>query len=118
MVEKPKSSRYGIGIARKLRRTQTEAEEILWSHIRNRQLDAAKFRRQHPIGRYIADFYCHSAGLVIEIDGGIHSESSQAEYDGIREEILNQGGLTVLRLSNEQLLNDIEAALDVIRSHL
>ena len=118
MVEKPVKSRYGVGVARRLCRTQTEAEEILWSHLRNSQLDGAKFRRQHPIGRYIADFYCHSANLVLEIDGSTHSQSGQVEYDGVREEILNQGGLKVLRFTNEQIHINIQGALDVIRSHI
>ena len=118
VVENPKHPDYTVGIAKRLRKTQTEAEEILWSQLRSRRLGGAKFRRQHPIGRYIADFYCHSASLVVEIDGGIHNQADRAEYDGVRDDTLIQGGLKVLRLNNEQILIDIEGALDLIKSRL
>jgi len=68
--------------ARQLRQQQTPAEQILWSCLRNRRLGGIKFKRQHPLGRFVADFYCHEAGLVIELDGAIHLERDQAERAG------------------------------------
>ncbi len=99
--------------ARHLRRHQTPAEEILWQMLRNRQFLDLKFRRQHQIGLYIADFYCHDARLVIELDGGIHRGSRKR--DRWRDEDLETLGLTVLRIPNQQLLDDPEQVLDRIR---
>ena len=70
-----------IEYAKALRKQMTPAEEIMWKELRNRNFSKFKFRRQHPIERFIADFYCPEKKLVIEIDGGIHSNSIQKEYD-------------------------------------
>ena len=67
--------------AMELRRTMTEAEIILWNELRNKKLNGYKFRRQHPIKNYVADFYCHEARLVVEVDGEIHKDESTKEYD-------------------------------------
>ena len=64
-----------------LRKNQTETEEIIWQCLRNRKLLNFKFRRQHPLHQYISDFYCHEAKLIIEIDGGIHNNPENQEYD-------------------------------------
>jgi len=84
--------------ARELRQPQTPAEVKLWAHLRSRQIDGLKFRRQHPIDRFIIDFYCAEAKLCIEIDGDSHAE--QAEYDQARTEYLNERGYTVMRFTN------------------
>lgn len=89
-----------------------EAEQLLWSLLRNRRLAGAKFRRQHPIGRYIMDFYCHEKKLVIELDGGQHSE--QQDYDQRRDIYLNQLGIRVLRFWNNQMLQETESVLEKI----
>ncbi len=81
---------------RKLRKTQTNVEKLLWYLLRNRQIANAKFRRQHPIGPYIVDFYCHEASLAIELDGGQHAEQ-QLDYDHNRTEYIESQGIKVLR---------------------
>jgi very-short-patch-repair endonuclease len=98
--------------ARELRQTQTPAEDILWACLRNRGLLNAKFRRQHNLGPYIADLYCHEAKLVIELDGGVHQ--SQTVRDGDRDEWMQQQGLRVLRISNVQVFADVERVLGLI----
>jgi very-short-patch-repair endonuclease len=102
--------------ARELRKQQTPAEAILWECLRDRQLLNAKFRRQHNIGQIIADFYCHEAKLIIEVDGGIHS--TQRDRDQIRDEWANAQGLTILRLTNDEILENIEQALKKIATYL
>ena len=74
--------------ARRLRRDQTETERRLWARLRARQLCGAKFRRQHPIGRFVADFCCLEHGLVVELDGGQHFESRQMKRDAKRDAFL------------------------------
>lgn len=98
--------------ARELRRQQTPAESILWECLRDRRLCDTKFRRQHNIGRYIADFYCHPHRLVIELDGEIH-RYRQAE-DAIRENWLRSQGFTVLRFANDEVFNNLSAVLEHI----
>ena len=93
--------------ARELRKNQTEAERTLWKHLRLRQFGAHKFRRQAPIGPYIVDFVCFENGLVIELDGGQHSE--QVLYDSERTKWLESQGFHVLRFWNGQVLNETEA---------
>ncbi|CAG0928389.1 hypothetical protein TFLX_00896 [Thermoflexales bacterium] len=87
---------------------QTPAEQKLWSRLRNRQLNGFKFRRQHPIERFIIDFYCDEAKLCIEIDGDSHAE--QIEYDQARTAYLNELGYTVIRFINREVFNQCEAA--------
>ncbi len=98
--------------ARELRQPQTPAEAKLWAHLRNRQLDGFKFRRQHPIGRFIVDFYCAACRLVIEIDGDSHAE--QIEYDQARTEWLNDLGYQVIRFTNREVFRRLEAVLEAI----
>lgn len=98
--------------ARELRRRMTPAEEQLWQELRGGRLGSLKFRRQQVIGGYIADFYCDSLGLVIEIDGPVHD--AQIDYDRVREEAINLHGLRVLRFSNDQVLNRLPDTLAMI----
>jgi len=98
--------------ARKLREHMTEAEERLWHFLKNKQLKGYKFRRQHPIKDFIADFYCHQVRLVIEVDGEIHH--SQKEYDDGRSYELQALGITVIRFSNAEVLNEITHVLEKI----
>lgn len=93
--------------ARRLRHNQTDAEKRLWSRLRARQLCSAKFRRQHPIGRFIADFCCVEHGLVVELDGGQHA--AQAEADRRRSAFLARKGYRVLRFWDNEVMEDIEA---------
>lgn len=100
-------------LTREMRHEPTQAEEALWRQLRRRQLDGLHFRRQHSLDRFIVDFYCASAGLVIEVDGSVH-EGSQ-EGDATRQGFLESLGLRVLRFTNQQVLNDPDAVLRQIR---
>jgi very-short-patch-repair endonuclease len=100
--------------ARKLRKSMTESEQLLWQHLKKRQLNGFKFRRQHPMAKFIADFYCHSVKLVIEVDGGIHRIKDRKEYDILRTNELDQLGVTVIRFTNEEVENNIELVLKKI----
>ena len=101
-----------------LRKVQTDAEEIIWQSLRNRKLLDYKFRRQHPLHKYIADFYCNEAKLIIEIDGGIHNQVDNEEYDKNRSYELNEIGITVLRFTNEEVNGNLQMVLNSIRGHL
>ncbi len=98
--------------ARELRKQQTSAKEILWQCLRSRRLENLKFRRQHNIGQFIADFYCHGARLVIELDGLIHN--SQKERDKDRDLWMRSNGFTVLRFRNEDIFDSLEIVLTKI----
>lgn len=98
--------------ARELRRPQTPAESRLWARLRNRQLGGFKFRRQHPIGRFIVDFYCVEARLVVEIDGDSHLD--QVEYDAGRTVWLSEQGNSVIRFTNQEIHQQLDAVLEAI----
>jgi very-short-patch-repair endonuclease len=100
--------------ARELRKEITLAEKLLWSRLRNKQLKGLKFRRQHPLGPFIADFYCAARRLVVEIDGDIHD--LQPERDAARTEQFKQYGYRLIRFRNKQVLNDIEDVLVAIEA--
>lgn len=99
-------------IARQKRKEPTEAENVLWQNLRNRQLSGFKFRRQHAVERFIVDFYCPEAGLVIEVDGPIHEY--QKEEDSIRQAFIESQELRLLRFTNEEVLNNINRVLNEI----
>ena|SRR5215210_6747790 len=103
---------------RRLRAEQTQAEATLWQLLRNRKLIGGKFRRQVPIGRYVADFYCHERKLIIELDGEVHSDPDQRVHDHNRDTFLLSLGLRILRISNEEALGDPQKVLDQIRKTL
>jgi len=94
-----------------LRKNMTESELLLWERLRNKRFKGLKFRRQHPIQTFIADFYCHKLKLIIELDGGYHNSAEQKLKDLEREEILKFNELTLIRFSNEEVINDIESVL-------
>ncbi len=101
--------------ARALRKGQTDAEALLWSRLRNRQLFGLKFRRQHPLGRYFADFACVEIGLVIELDGGQHTEPAVIDYDTRRKEEMAGMGFQTLRFWDNDVLKEIDAVMEQIR---
>ena len=101
-----------------LRKTQTDAEDIIWQSLRNRKMLGFKFRRQHPLGKYIADFYCFEAKLVIEIDGEIHNQLENKEYDENRSFELEELGITVIRFTNKEVGDNLEKVLNSIKKHL
>ena len=98
--------------AREMRSRMTDAEALLWMLLRNRRIAGAKFRRQHPVGRYILDYYCVEKKLGIELDGGQHGEA--VDYDEHRENWLRSQGIRVLRFWNNQMLAETEAVMEVI----
>jgi very-short-patch-repair endonuclease len=97
---------------RKLRREQTPAEELLWSELRGRKLGGFKFRRQHQIGRFIADFYCAEAKLIVEIDGGIHLR--QVPEDSERTKDLISSGYRVIRFANAEVESNLGGVCEKI----
>ena len=101
--------------ARALRREMTEAEGKLWSELRDRRLDQIKFRRQVPVGKYVADFACLEAGLIVEIDGSQHAESDSDRVRGVE---LKARGFRVLRFWNDDVLKDVNAVCDTIIAYV
>ena len=100
--------------ARALRSASTDAELLLWSKLRARQLAGVKFRRQHPVGPYFADFACVELGLVIELDGGQHADLTTLHYDTQREEAMRALGFTTLRFWDNEVLTQTDAVLERI----
>lgn len=103
--------------AHQLRQRTTEAENVLWNAVKGKQL-GVRFRRQHPVQQFIADFYCHSALLVVELDGGYHDTEAQTLADQKRTDALEASGLKVIRFHNEEVLDNLERVLEVIRGYL
>ncbi|BAZ69642.1 hypothetical protein NIES4106_44150 [Fischerella sp. NIES-4106] len=99
-------------IARQMRREPTPAEEKLWQKLRHKQLLGFKFRRQHTIDRFIVDFYCGEARLVVEVDGEVHDYTQ--EEDAIRQDFLESLGLRVVQFRNEEVLNAIDGVVEEI----
>ena len=100
--------------ARALRRNSTDAELIIWSELRDHRLAGASFRRQVPIGNYIADFVCHSARLVIELDGGQHFSDQAEQKDAARSAVIEAKGFQVLRFSNHDMMTNRDGVLEAI----
>ena len=99
--------------ARKLRKEMTLPEGMLWKRLRGKQA-GMKFRAQHPIGRYIVDFYCSAARLVVEVDGMAHDNPDRAERDRIRDLYLIENGYDVLHLAAADILRDVDGAVDAV----
>ncbi len=112
----PRSSANVKGAARQMRKEPTRSESLLWSALRNRRLASRKFRRQHPVGRFILDFYCQEERLAVEVDGPVHETKRQA--DGERQQILESMGIRFLRLSAALIESDLPAALAAIEEAL
>jgi len=102
--------------AKSLRQRQTNAEQILWRHLRDRRLNNYKFRRQMPTGTYVADFVCMSARLIVEIDGGQHAV--QTHHDEQRTDYLRRQGFKVIRFWNNDVLQNLDGVLIVILREL
>lgn len=99
------------------RREMTQSETILWKALRH-ELRAYRFRRQHPIGDYIADFVCLSRRLIVEVDGGYHYTCEQQDDDQMRTDYLNQMGFEVMRFKNEEVDFDVKAVISMIKEKL
>ncbi len=100
--------------ARSLRKNSTDAERILWSELRDHRLNGAGFRRQVPIGNYIADFMCHATKLVIELDGGQHFSEQGEQADAARAAAIEAKGFRVLRFSNHEVMTNRAGVLETI----
>lgn len=103
--------------AAKLRLKMTETESLLWERLKGKSL-GFKFRRQHPINRYVLDFYCHEKRLSVELDGGYHLTKEQTLKDKERTEYLNSVGITEFRFTNSDVLQDIETVIKKINNKL
>jgi cyclase len=103
--------------ARELRMFSTEAERRLWGYLRTKPL-RVKFRRQHPCGKYVVDFYAHKIKLVVEADGDIHADPEQAEKDRIRQSEIESDGITVIRFTNDQIMHDLDNVKAIIENDI
>ena len=102
---------------KQLRSNMLLAERLLWSRIKNKQLNNLKFRRQYSIGKYIIDFYCVEKGLVIELDGDSHYASELSrEQDQKRDKYLKSVGVRIIRFTNDEIYNNLESVLEKITS--
>ena len=104
--------------SRELRGNMTDAEQLLWTHLRRKQLYGVQFYRQKPLGPFILDFFAPGAGLVIEVDGGQHYEAEHLERDRQRDQCLAEEGLLVLRFNNREVLLETEAVLERISEEI
>lgn len=102
--------------ARRLRKDMTDAERRLWSKIRRRQVHSCQFRRQFPLGKFIVDFVCLEHRLIVEVDGGQHTE--QAGYDEKRSAWLQQQGFRVIRFWNNEVMNNLDTVVEAIADEL
>ena len=116
MNSKIRSPKYVIEFARQMRVNLTISEKILWEKLKTKKIEGHRFRIQHPIHRYILDFYCHEKKLAIEIDGEIHK--FRKDYDEYRDEYLKSAGITTIRFKNEDVFNNIDYVLSEIKNHL
>jgi len=103
-----------VNTAKTLRKSQTDAEKLLWKHLRAKQMEGLKFRRQQPIGNYVIDFICLEKSLVIEVDGGQHADNKK---DKGRDAWLKSEGFKVLRFWNNEVLTNMKGVLEVIREN-
>jgi cyclase len=115
----PNDMHYGASktifqYAELLRKNLTETEKIVWKKLCKKQL-GVKIRRQHPIWKYVADYYCHEIRLVIELDGGIHLSKENKEGDINREVTLKEFGIEIMRFTNDEVINDIDNVIEQIR---
>jgi len=107
-----------INRCREMRHNMTDVEMLLWRSLRNKQFFGVRFRRQHPVGPYILDFYCHEARLAIELDGGEHAAPEQVLYDKERTRYLAEQEIHVLRFWNNEVIANKEGILERIRLSL
>jgi 5-methyltetrahydrofolate--homocysteine methyltransferase len=105
-------------LSRVNRRNATPAEEYLWAVLRDRKLEGWKFKRQRVIGKFVADFCCLEAKLIVELDGEIHDAQDAQIADALRTEFLNTKGYTVIRFRNEEVLNNLLEVLNTIKTNL
>jgi very-short-patch-repair endonuclease len=110
--KRPLATEHMIARSRELRRKMTFPERLLWGRLRDGRLAGLQFRRQHPVGPYVADYLCLSANVVIELDGRSHD--GQADQDRQRQDYLERQGLRVIRFSNDSVLQNLTGVLEAI----
>ena len=103
---------------KQLRKTPVEAEAILWSRLKNKQQHGIRYRRQYSVGRYVVDFYCPSAKLVIELDGSSHDDQEIRQYDHLRDQFLKSLGLRILRFKNNEIRRNLSDVLRTIQDEV
>lgn len=104
-----------IEASKELRQRETIAEKLLWEALKEKRLSGLKFYRQMPIDRFIVDFYCPRLKLIVELDGGIHDDPDQYEYDRLREQMLRERELRIIRFRNEEVISDLHDVCERIR---
>ena len=104
--------------SRELRKNMTDAEKLLWSRIRDKQLRCYHFYRQKPIGHYIVDFFCPKANLIVELDGGQHFSDEGEEKNKVRNDYMASLGIKVVRFSDREVFENLEGVIERIWSHL
>ncbi|NCD00160.1 MAG: endonuclease domain-containing protein [Bacteroidia bacterium] len=109
------ASREIMDTAKRLRKNMTPAEKLLWHELKGNKINGRHFRRQHPIYRYIADFYYHKEKLVIEVDGLYHNNPEQRNYDKNRDATMNEYEIKVLRFTNKEILTQLDKVLERIK---
>ena len=114
IVRGQRVSEEKVRLARQMRKEMTSAERTLWAHLRANRLNGYHFRRQQVIAGFIVDFYCHRAGLAVEVDGEAHNQS----YDAERDTILAEQGVRVLRFTNAEVASDIRRVIEAIKEAL
>jgi very-short-patch-repair endonuclease len=119
LMAPPRQARFPLdpellAFARKLRQEHSDAERLMWAVLRDRRLGGFKFRRQHPVGCYVLDFYCHQAKLAVELDGGQHNTPEARAHDEDRSAFLAEQGIAVARFWNHELLEETDAVLEAI----
>jgi len=107
-----------IDFSRKLRKRMTPGEKILWKKLRRKKIKGVRIRRQHPIEYYIADFYCHEARLVIEVDGLIHNSKERINYDLNRNAEMDRLGIKVIRFSDWEVKNNMTQVIAIITNEI
>ena len=115
MPEKLNNKKYLKKYRKDLRNNPTKAESMLWKALQKRRLAGRKFRRQHSIGNFIVDFYCPKEKLIIELDGAVHNNTVNKEYDLKRTEYLKSYGFKILRFENYLVFEQLEMVLDAIK---
>ncbi|MBP7735134.1 MAG: endonuclease domain-containing protein [Spirochaetes bacterium] len=111
-----KTPDYVVQLARDMRNNMTDSERLLWERLKSKKVGGYKFRCQHPIYRYILDFYSDEKLLAVELDGDIHKE--RKDYDDYRDEFMKSLGIRTLRFRNDEVMNDLDAVIDEIKKRL
>ena len=116
-MTKVHNQKYLEELRKDLRKSLTPAEATLWTSLKNKQLQGRKFRRQHSIQNFIVDFYCASEHLIVELDGAIHLDFAQQNYDIERTRMLEELGFKMVRFENKLIFENLKDVLDEISSH-